>query len=69
MRRARPLLLPCIHDLGPAVGEDGGESEGGERLDDWVVPVGFVFRGTEEVVAVKIERSVINKHAIPPFSV
>ena len=44
------------------VGEDGGEAERGERLDDGVVAVqvGVVLklRGSEEVVAVDVERRV-----------
>ena len=55
------------------VGEDGGEAERGELLDDGVVAVRVVLyinlRGSEEVVAVDVERRVVDLQAIPTLDV
>ena len=56
------------------VGEDGGKAERGELLDDGVVAVqvGVVLEltgGSEEVVAVDVERRVVDLQAIPTLDV
>ena len=64
---ARPLQR--IRDSGPVIRESRGKGKRGERLDDWIVTVGFAFRGAEEVVAVDVERGVIGRYAILALSV
>ena len=55
------------------VGEDGGEAERGELLDDGVVAVRVVLyiklRGSEEVVAVDVERRIVDLQAVSTLDI